>query len=67
MYVEKTPFKGVFMRFNGFSKGGWYIDTTIQKQTLKTPENTIKHNFGILLKNHVKKIIVYINKNTIKR
>lgn len=53
MYVEKNPFKGVFMRFNGFSKGGWYIDTTIQKQTLKTPEKGLKQDFGILLKKPV--------------
>ena len=51
MCVEKTPFKGIFMRFNGFSSGGWYIDTTFQKQTIKSPENALKRNFGILLKN----------------
>ena len=39
------PTKGVFMRFNGFSYGGWYQYTTFLFRRLKSPENALKRSF----------------------
>jgi hypothetical protein len=47
MRFKNTPFKGDFMRFNGFSDGGWYQYTTFLFRRLKSPENALKRSLSL--------------------